>query len=203
MISFSYPLRKGKTLIKRLINLVRWYSRDRRFDPPSELIEVLKDFDADKILHGSTTLLKHLVGTYRLLKQWNIPEEVCIAGLFHSVYGTQTFKEFLIDPLQREKLRAIIPHYSEELVYCFYIQDKKGLLKNLESEGEAVLRDRLTGKNIPLSSQKFEDLLKTRFADYIEQMSRMKFSVSFIEQKLIQSKTFINFQDYKAISSAL
>ncbi len=203
MNSFSYPLRKGKASIKHLINLLKWHSRDRRFDPPPELVKVLNDLDADKVLHSSTTLFKHLVGTYRLLKQWNISEEVCIAGLFHSVYGTQTFKGFLISPLQREKLKAVIPDYSEELVYYFYIQDKKRLFESLKSDRKIVLKNRLNGHEIPLSNQKFEDLLKTRFADYIEQMSRMKFSGNFIQQKLMQSQALINPQEYKAISSAL
>ncbi len=35
--------------------------------------------------------LSHLVGTHRILTQWGAGAELCDAGLFHSVYGTEYF----------------------------------------------------------------------------------------------------------------
>ena len=43
--------------------------------------------------HIGTTLYAHLVGTARLLETWGRPLDVCLAGLCHSIYGTQSYAE--------------------------------------------------------------------------------------------------------------
>ncbi len=192
-----------KTLVKRLIDSYQWYLRDRTLDPPQELIESLENLNANSIAHSSTTLLRHLVRTYQLLKKWEAPEYVCISGLYHSIYGTQTFKKFLIDPQQREKLRKLVPSDSENLVYYFYIHDKKEFLKNLTKANSLPLINRLDRSNIYITEEEFLDFLRIRLADYIEQMERMKFSPNSLKKWLEQSKSLINSREYSAIFNNL
>ena len=71
--------------------------------------------------HVQSTLYDHLVGTWKILKGWKCSDDVCHAGLFHSIYGTQVFKPSLIPSNQREMVQSLIGKPSENLVYLFHI----------------------------------------------------------------------------------
>jgi hypothetical protein len=64
----------------------------------------LKDLGVGEFAHLNGTLEHHLLGTCKLLMEWNNPEYVCDAGLYHAVYGTQpnriirSFQGFGIHP---------------------------------------------------------------------------------------------------------
>ncbi|KIW59684.1 hypothetical protein PV05_04119 [Exophiala xenobiotica] len=69
--------------------------------------------------HGKTkTFYQHLLNVYTYLKDHGAPEEVCDAGLFHSIYGTESYK-FQDDRITREVVRGFIGDYAEELVHIF------------------------------------------------------------------------------------
>ena len=59
----------------------------------SKLLDLLIDLNTDSLSHSHGTLIDHLQQTYELLKQWENPQYVCLAGLFHSIYGTQIYKK--------------------------------------------------------------------------------------------------------------
>ena len=46
-----------------------------------------------------------------------LSQDICIAGLFHAVYGTTYFKHNLT--ISREEVRELIGDYAEHLVYTF------------------------------------------------------------------------------------
>ena len=194
---------RRKIFVNRLIDSYQWYLRDRTLDPPQELMESLKNLNANSISHSSTTLLRHLVRTYQLLKKWKVPEYVCVSGLYHSIYGTQTFQKFLIDPQQREPLLELVSYRSEKLVYYFYIHDKKDFLKNLTKTKSLALKNRFDNSIIYISADEFLDLLRIRLADYIEQMERTKSSANFLKGRLDESKSFIDGKEYSAILNNL
>ncbi|MGK7892781.1 MAG: DUF6817 domain-containing protein [Xenococcus sp. (in: cyanobacteria)] len=196
-------LNKCKTIVNQLIDSYKWHLRDRNLDPSQELMEFLIDLNADSILHSSTTLLRHLVGTYQLLKKWEVTDYVSLAGLYHSIYGTQTFKKFLINPQERDKLREIIDSKSEKLVYYFYIQNKKDFFSNLNQTNSFAIKNRLNNSTISLTKEEFTDLLRIRLADYIEQMERMNFSAKFLKKQLQKSESFLDPKEYYAILNNL
>lgn len=74
---------------------------------------------ADKARHSGRTLLDHLVGTHDLLQRWGNSEDICNAGLFHSIYGTVHFhhKAWPLD--QRDVIRGLIGDYAEKLACLF------------------------------------------------------------------------------------
>ena len=67
--------------------------------------------------HSGRTLLEHLLGTYNKLKEWNAPEYLQDAGLFHSVYGTASFKHQSTN--DRDTVRTLIGEQAEEIVFMF------------------------------------------------------------------------------------
>src|ERR1700748_468494 len=68
--------------------------------------------------HGKKSFYQHLFNVYTYLKEHGAPEEVCDAGLFHSIYGTESY-EFQNDRITREVVRGFIGDYAEELVHIF------------------------------------------------------------------------------------
>ena len=71
--------------------------------------------------HGQRTLYDHLVGTWKLLKGWGCSREICNAGLFHSIYGTQVYLPSTIPIKNRKVVQDLIGKSAENLVYLFHI----------------------------------------------------------------------------------
>jgi len=79
--------------------------------------EFLISLDANKTRHSGRTLFDHLKGVHDLLRDWDNPTDVCLAGLFHSIYGTSTFKHQSLH--DRGALVEMIGVPAEMLVYHF------------------------------------------------------------------------------------
>jgi len=71
--------------------------------------------------HGQSTLYDHLVGTWSILKEFKCSEDICNAGLFHSIYGTQVYLPSTIPIKDREVVQDLIGKTAENLVYLFHI----------------------------------------------------------------------------------
>ena len=97
-------------------------------------IEFLRNLGCDEIDHANQTLLEHLIGVYKLLKSWNVPEYIQDAGLFHSVYGTSYFKPVVLT--DREVVKNIIGIHAEALVFifCFLPPPREQEISNIKDE---------------------------------------------------------------------
>lgn len=73
------------------------------------------------IPHGHKNLFQHLINVYDKLRKWNCHEDICYAGLFHSIYGNKIF-DFKTET-DREIIQKLIGKKSEFLVYS-YNQDR-------------------------------------------------------------------------------
>ena len=79
------------------------------------------------------TLFDHLLGTYNLLIQWGQPQAVCLAGLFHSIYGTNVFLRQSLQASQRTELQAVIGMEAEALAWLFCNIERPGaILRGLQ-----------------------------------------------------------------------
>ena len=90
-----------------------------------ELHDALIEMGADKIEHTRAqqkSLYDHLVNVSLLLKRAGEEEYVCVAGMFHSVYGTQYWEHVL--HADREKIRELIGDKAERLVWLFENLDR-------------------------------------------------------------------------------
>jgi hypothetical protein len=74
---------------------------------------------ADQTRHSGRSLFDHLVGTHDLLQRWGNREEVCDAGLFHSIYGTNAFRRQCWPLNRRANIANLIGSEAETLVYLF------------------------------------------------------------------------------------
>jgi len=84
-----------------------------------EVIEFLLDNGAAENAHSGRDLIDHLLGTAELLMQWECDKDLVLAGLCHSIYGTDSYHTVTIDPSKRDEVRALIGEKAEALAWEF------------------------------------------------------------------------------------
>lgn len=123
--------------------------------------------------HTGKTYIGHLLAVYRLMEEEGCTQDVCRAGLFHSVYGTQVYQGFVLPLDGREKVRAVIGERAEWLAYLNCAMDRQSFDASLEcNQPPYPMRDRLTGEEVLLSQEDFADLCRVHLYDWLEQVSR-------------------------------
>jgi hypothetical protein len=101
---------------------------------------------ASELQDGS--FLDHLVGTQAILRAWGCAEHVCQAGLFHSIFGTESFQAFSL-PLDeagsnRATVRATIGKEAEGLALVNCVMERDSLdLAVLAFHGDGAHRNLL------------------------------------------------------------
>jgi hypothetical protein len=93
--------------------------------------EFLISLGADKTPHSGRVLLDHLKGVHDLLRDWDNSDDVCAAGLFHSIYGTEAFKHQSLE--DRNKLIEVIGEYAEGLVWLFSVAKDRPMFRSIEN----------------------------------------------------------------------
>lgn len=135
---------------------------DKKFDnitvKEQEAIARLKTlcFNKQYKFHSEGSFFEHLYGVYCVLKSWGEREELCLAGLYHSAFGSEYYEESL--NIEYNTLVEIIGKESSYLVQEFC---RKG-------------RDDNILQNIPNYSTSINlDLAKIMYANIIEQTWRV------------------------------
>jgi hypothetical protein len=82
-----------------------------------ECINYLIQKKANSINHSKSNLFNHLIGTYNILRKWECHEDICFAGLLHSIYGNDFFT--VKTETDRSVIKNLIGEKAEELVYIF------------------------------------------------------------------------------------
>jgi len=151
-------------------------TRNRAMAPTfKELTDFFVSVGADKVPHTEGIYLAHAIGVYNDLKSWGCDEDVCRAGLFHSVYGTEHFQKFTLPLERRGEVRELIGERAERLAFANCLMDRSTLDASArQSEPPYVIRNRVTGEQIELSEQDFDDLCTIHLCDWIEQIPRSK-----------------------------
>jgi hypothetical protein len=131
-------------------------------DPEEAVVRYLINLQGVFAPHSGVTLFHHLLGTYRILKSWGCNEELCIAGLFHSAYGTPAYHGGPLSVSRRGELREVIGVEAEKVVYQFSSTRWPDVLAG----GDEILR------TLPIS------LLTIAAANIVEQWRRLTADVS-------------------------
>lgn len=140
------------------------------------LLDFLRELGIEKVAHTQKTYLGHLVNVYRLMKDRGCTEELCQAGLFHSIYGTERFQNFKLPLDRRAEVRALIGDYPERLAFWNCAMDRGTFDQALQESGPSYrVRDRITGEEWTLTSQELDDLARVHLFDWLEQVPRSRF----------------------------
>lgn len=138
-------------------------------DAESLAFDYLRSFPAINARHSGATLFEHLKGVYDKLVAWQCEQPIAFAGLFHSVYGTTSFRRQTLPLSARPKIAEIIGSEAEELAFEFCSLDTRQFTTQLRAK---VRRDGAKGREI--LSPKEDALLHVFTANWLEQFPRMR-----------------------------
>jgi hypothetical protein len=161
---------------------------------PAQALVLLQSCGAHTSSHSGRTLMDHLVGTYSLLKSWQAPEKVCLAGLFHSIYGTNAFHRQSLSESERPKVQASIGMEAEELAWLFCnVERPKAFLEAIQSN---QLISRYSQLPLACNAEILSHLLEIECANLIEQGGRSQalqsiYCEAITHRSLISDVTYI------------
>ena len=109
-----------------------------------------------------------MLGVAAILLDWQCDADVCRAGLFHSVYGTATYRSALFDERERDLLRRALGEPAERLVWLFSVVRFSEVYRQA-SEDHYLARRRDAEEPLPLSIEDISALNVMALANMIEQ----------------------------------
>jgi hypothetical protein len=139
------------------------------------LTDFLVGLGTEEVGHTNKSYLAHLIGVYRTMEGHGCGEELCRAGMFHSIYGTELFQRFALPLERRPDVRALIGERAERLAYLNCAMDRASFDRAaLSGEGPYHIRDRITGDEVMMSAEDFDDLCRVHLYDWLEQVPRSR-----------------------------
>ena len=145
-------------------------SRESTLD---QQLEFLAARGASDHAHSLASLIDHLNGTREILASWGAPPALCTAGLFHSVYGTESFESKVADLADRDAVRELIGPTSEEIAYTFAIMSQESLEDNLARTSGFRLQHRITGEWFDIDREMLAAICNLSAANWLEQLPRL------------------------------
>ena len=139
------------------------------------MADYLVGMGIEKIPHTHKSYLGHLIAVQRYMESQGCSEELCRAGMFHSVYGTERFQGFKLPLERRAEIRELIGERPERLAYLNCAMDRASFDRLLGQQTEPYrFRDRITGEEVVLSRRDYDDLCRVHLYDFLEQVPRSK-----------------------------
>src|SRR5262249_19422313 len=139
------------------------------------MTDFLVGMGVEQVPHTHKSYLAHLIAVFRSLEAQGYPEDVCRAGMFHSIYGTERFQGFTLPLERRDEIRALIGDRAERLAYLNCAMNPASLARALDQVVEPYrIVDRITGEEVPLSRHDYDDLCRVHLFDWLEQVPRSR-----------------------------
>ncbi len=138
-----------------------------------KMTDFLVGIGIEQVPHTEKSYLAHLIAVFRDLEAQGCPQDVCRAGMFHSIYGTEKFQGFTLPLERRDEVRALIGDRAEFLAYLNCAMDRASFDRAVEqSGGPYQIVDRITGATVALTQHDFDDLCRVHLVDWLEQVPR-------------------------------
>lgn len=150
----------------------------------TEARDFLRAHALDRVPHSAGDLLAHLDGTRALLSAWGAREALCLAGLFHSVYGTEMFGGAALPAALRDEARRRIGDEAERLAWLFGVLDRASFTRAVRGDGPAL--DRRSGAALAVTREELADLANLYVANAVEQVPRLPEICAIVERSLLE-----------------
>lgn len=168
-------------------------------------LDLLLDLNTDTNPHSGGALLDHLRGTHDLLHEWGNDQAVCVGGLFHSIYGTQSYHTRSASLEDRQRIRAVIGARAERLAFLFCVSDRGDFYEALHRD-EATLWNSIHEQAVPVTQDELRDLIEMELANFVEFMPRLPFTdeeLAAFEGNVERTKDLITAPAYAAAKAAI
>ncbi|MDJ0838406.1 MAG: hypothetical protein QNK37_17950 [Acidobacteriota bacterium] len=133
----------------------------------SKYLEFLKTANTDENPHSERSLTEHLIGCYNLLKEWGNTEDICLAGLFHSIYGTESYPLTTISAERRLEVKQVIGEKAENLVNLFCRSERSSFFTTIE-DPSPLIRDSDKDELVPITKEELKGLIELEVANVVE-----------------------------------
>jgi len=164
----------------------------------NEVFSELEKMGVIDVGHTNGTLRDHLLGTYNILRRWNCSEELCLAGLCHSIYGTESFQKQTISLNKRNEIRELIGEEAEALVYYFGAHVKEHFWNLLDRSDNFEILDRFIGETTFVSFAQISDLVTLTLANWLEQRPRVDEKYLYLrKEEFTASERFLPAEAYR------
>lgn len=138
-----------------------------------QMTEYLVRLGTTDVEHSGKGFLAHLIGVFNDLERWGCDIDVCRAGMFHSIYGTELFQRFGLPFERRGELQTLIGERAERLAFWNCVMDRaKWDAQFFGPARPRVVVNRITGETYPMTEQEFRDLATIHVCDWLEQVPR-------------------------------
>jgi hypothetical protein len=118
--------------------------------------------------HLNGNLEVHLQGTERLLRQWGSRDAVCVAGLYHAVYGTDGIAGCLTGLDAREAVARVIGDEAESLVYLYGACDRERFHPRIGTPAQNTFVDRVAAREYPIDAATLCDFCEITVANELD-----------------------------------
>ena len=167
-------------------------------------LDLLLDLNADTNPHSGGALLDHLRGTHDLLQEWGNDQAVCVGGLFHSIYGTQSYRTQSASLEDRHRIRAVVGERAERLAFLFGVSNRGEFFDALGRD-QATLWNRIHKQAAPVTHGELRDLIEMEMANFVEFMPRLPFTeaeLAAFEGNVERAKNLITPRAYATVAAA-
>ena len=123
---------------------------------------------ADTFSHVSGSLARHLLETERLLRSWKSRDTLCLAGLYHAVYGTDGIRGSLAGLDRRGAIAAIVGAEAEALAYLYGACARATFHPRIGTPEQLRFADRFTSSEYAIGEQVLRDFCELTVANELE-----------------------------------
>ena len=171
-----------------------------------QLFSKLQTLGAGEFAHLNGDLSAHLRGTEALLRKWGAPDTVCVAGLYHAVYGTYGYNRSLTSLAGRRSIADLIGVEAESLAYLFGACNRRLFYPRIGTASQLMFADRFTHAEYEIGYLQLTQLCEVTLANELEivsnspqliAMHRRNLSPLFERMAGLLSKT--GFQAYRSM----
>jgi len=137
-------------------------------DPWAAHYERLTTMGAGEFVHVVGTLAPHLQGTAALLERWGNRETLCLAGLYHAVYGTAGIHGALVSHERRSLIADAIGTEAEAIVYLYGACDRDAFHPRIGTAHATQFVDRFTRSEYSIAQSALADFCELTLANEFE-----------------------------------
>lgn len=120
------------------------------------------------ISHINGSLLEHLKGTYDLLESWGAHKDLCVAGLYHALYGTSGFDNQLLHHNDRNQAKIILGERVEKIVYTYCACDRDFFWSQIGLNQNPIFLNRFNGERYLLTLEELGEFCELTIANELE-----------------------------------
>jgi hypothetical protein len=135
-----------------------------RRQPHQRLLEL----GADAFEHVSGSLAQHLRRTETLLRSWGNGEALCLAGLYHAVYGTAGIRGSLVNLDARGAIADIIGGEAEKIAYLYGACDRARFHPRIGTSEQLQFVDRFSASEYSITESALRDFCEITLANELE-----------------------------------